>query len=52
MTICGEWADINVWRISDGELVNKVWDASDEDLDELEQFYADDPDIDIQVEDR
>lgn len=53
MTIQGEWADINVWRMTiDGEpdLVERIWDASDEDLDRLEEQYNDDPFVDIQVE--
>lgn len=52
MAICGRWADIEVWDLVKGDIVRKVWDASDADLDEIEEQYSDEPGIEIVVVER
>ena len=43
---------VTVWDIQDGDIIEKIWNASQRDLDELEQRYQDEPGIEIQIEDR
>jgi len=35
--------EISVWNNSNGDLVRKTWDATEADLDEIEEFYLDEP---------
>lgn len=42
---------ITVWRIWDGDIEQKLWEASERDLDRIEAQYKDEPEYEIQVED-
>lgn len=35
--------EISVWNNVEGDLVKKLWDASQAELDHLEEYYADEP---------
>lgn len=41
---------ITVWDMADGDIVEKLWEATEVDLDEIEKKYADEPDISIQLD--
>jgi hypothetical protein len=46
-----ETFEVTVWDIVNGDVVKKLWRATQEDLDDLERLYGDDPQYEIVVED-
>ena len=44
--------EITVWDLSNGNIVEKLWEASERDLDRIEEQYRDEPGIDIEVEEK
>jgi predicted SnoaL-like aldol condensation-catalyzing enzyme len=41
--------EVDVWRIEDGEHIKKLWDATQEEVDEVQEQYGDDMAYDIVV---
>lgn len=41
---------VTVWSVLDGDMVEKLWEASEAELDEIERRYEDDPFTEIQTE--
>ena len=41
---------VTVWNIATGDIVKKLWEATEEELDEVEEQYRDEPFHEIQIE--
>lgn len=41
---------VTVWDSRDGDIVEKLWEASEAEVDEIEERYRDEPFMDVQVE--
>jgi hypothetical protein len=42
--------EVTVWDMRDGDIVKKLWQASAEELAEVEELYSDEPFYSVQVE--
>lgn len=41
--------EVEVWNIVEGDLVKKLWDATEDEVAEVEERYADEPFYDVVV---
>lgn len=44
--------EVTVWNLIEGDIVKKLWDASEEELAEVEGRYADESGYEVQVEEK
>jgi hypothetical protein len=42
--------EVTVWDMADGDIVKKLWEASQGELDDIQDRYGDDPRYSVQVE--
>lgn len=46
----GPTYDVTVWNTMNGDIVKKLWSASQAELDELQEQFEDEPFCDVQIE--
>ena len=44
--------EITVWNMIDGDILEKNWEATERDLDDIEERYRDEPNIEIEIEEK
>ena len=44
--------EITVWDIANGDIVEKLWEASKRESDEIEERYSEDEALEVQVEEK
>ena len=44
--------EVTVWDMLDGDIIEKLWEATERDLRELEERYRDEPGVEIEIEDK
>lgn len=42
--------EVTVWNLQNGDIIKKVWEATEEELCEIEEQYRDEPFCNIQIE--
>lgn len=42
--------EISVWNIVEGDVVRKLWDASEDDLEAIEEQYGDEPFYEVVID--
>lgn len=42
--------EVTVWNVTNGDIVKKLWNASEADLQEIEEYYGDEPIYEIVAE--
>ncbi len=41
--------EVTVWDMFDGDIVKKLWEATEDDIEEIEENYGDDPRYSIDI---
>lgn len=44
--------EVTVWNMMDGDIVKKAWSATQAEVDEIEEYYGDEPLYSVQIEER